>query len=602
MVCCTMSLAAATREAPRPLAAHPGNVFLADEEVTIAGTAASGSWTVVDYSERVLAEGQGAVRLGKLPVGYYEVRQGTNRISVAVLAPLKTAPAPDSPLGVDVAMAWFYTPERMTGAANLCALAGMNWVRDRLNWGEMEPKRGEFRTVTKYDASAKAQTEAGLRVLQVNHVSPSWANPEPSRMPADLRDAYRFYREMAGRWKGSVSAFEPWNEADNEPFGAHIGSEMASFQKACYFGLKAGNPDGLVCQNVFTLPRAAVLDDFRQNEVAPYFDTFNLHHYCAFDDYPALYAKYRAVAAGKPLWVTECALPVEWADAATKEMTPIRAREQSVRVTKTYACSLHEGSAATFFFMLPHYSEQHTQYGLMRADGTPRPAYVALAAVGRLLAGAKPLGRIRSADPAVRAFLFRTMFDGAAHEVLVAWTTGGVDPLTLPVQPSRIFDHLGREVPEAGLSDAPKYLVFEPGTARALPLIAPPQPPPLAQNGSPCPIVFQAVHPKERTTLEQSAYRIMAGQAEDISLFVYNFGPNRVHGVLRVDGPMGWQIECPSELDVGPDDRVPFTLKVKGVGGIGVVRLRGEFAGTGEAVLSLRLMSDPNVPVPTEGK
>lgn len=588
-----MAVSAAARETPRPLPTHPGNVFLAGEEVTVSmPSGGSSTWTAVDYEDGVVTQGEGRVRLGTLPVGYYEVRVGTNRVSVGVLAPLKAAPAPDSPLGVDAAMAWFYKPARMPEAANLCALAGMNWVRDRLSWAEMEPKRAEFARSNKYDASAQAQTTEGLRLLQVNHISPKWASPVYSRMPLDLRDAARFYRTMAQRWKGSVAAFEPWNEADNETFGGHIGSEMASFQKACYFGLKAGNPDVIVCQNVFTQPRDTVLQDFRQNEAAAYFDTFNLHHYCPFDAYPGAYAKFRAVAAGRPLWVTECSLPVEWSDAATKEMTPARAREQAVRVAKTYACSLHEGSVATFFFMLPHYSEGQVQYGILRADGTPRPAYVALAAVGRLLAGAKPLGRLRSDNPAVRAFLFRTTFDGNPGEVLVAWTSAGAASLTLPTPPSQVFDHLGREARDPGLTAAPKFLVFPVGTGRALRLDPPPSPR-APELGAPCPVVFQAICPRARTMLEQSAYRIVAGEWEDIAVYAYNFSTNRLRGTLHAAAPAGWSVECASELEIGPDDRVPVALKVRGTGGTEAIQVRGEFGDAGYAVLSLRFRPEP---------
>jgi hypothetical protein len=46
-----------------------------------------------------------------------------------------------------------------------------------------------------------------------------------------------------------------------------------------------------------------------------------------------------------------------------------------------------------FHFILGHYHEPNgVQFGLLRRDLTPRPAYVALAAVGRLLAGARTLG------------------------------------------------------------------------------------------------------------------------------------------------------------------------------------------------------------------
>ena len=55
-------------------------------------------------------------------------------ISLAVIEPLRALTPSTSPIGIDVAMAWFYGPDRMAAVANLCALAGMNWVRDRLNW------------------------------------------------------------------------------------------------------------------------------------------------------------------------------------------------------------------------------------------------------------------------------------------------------------------------------------------------------------------------------------------------------------------------------------------------------------------------------------
>ena len=276
-----------TRAIPRPLPSHPGNIFLAGELVSV--TAPSGgaeSWRAVDYEGKTVVEGRlekGRAELGKLPVGYYELAWGeaavSNRVSLGVLEPLR-APTPlTSPIGIDVAMAWFYPKESMAAPANLCALAGMNRVRDRLSWPELEPKRGEFAASTRYDDSAQAQVAAGLKVLQVAHASAPWANPNGMHFPLDLRDIQAFYREMARRWQGQVEAFEPWNEADIKEFGGHTGSEMATLQKAAYLGLKAGNSNVVACLNVFAIHRQATLSDFGANEAWPYFDTFNLHHY-----------------------------------------------------------------------------------------------------------------------------------------------------------------------------------------------------------------------------------------------------------------------------------------------------------------------------------
>jgi hypothetical protein len=52
--------------------------------------------------------------------------------------------------------------------------------------------------------SARVQSDAGLRVLQVAHVSAPWANPNTKRFPPDLRDFYNFWRESARRWAGQI--------------------------------------------------------------------------------------------------------------------------------------------------------------------------------------------------------------------------------------------------------------------------------------------------------------------------------------------------------------------------------------------------------------
>ena len=603
---------AGSRLVPHPLPAHPGNIFLAGETVTVPALPAGDgdAWRVVDYEGQTVAEGRtqsGPVVLGCLPVGYYEVwrrtAQVTNRLSIGVLAGLR-APTPlTSPVGVDVAMAWFYRQEKLASVANLCALAGMNRVRDRLNWADLEPKQGVFAATNLYDFSARAQAAAGLQVLQVGHYSPPWANPNGKRFPPDLRDTYNFHRAMALRWRGEVGAFEPWNEADIPMFGGHTGGDMASLQKAVYLGLKAGNPKVIACLNVFALHRAATLRDLRENEAWPYFDTFNLHHYEAFDSYPKLYSDFRAVSAGKPLWVTECSVPVKWAgDARLQEPSERDLRVQSERVTMTYACALQEGPEAVFYFVLPHCVEGQTQFGVLRPDLTPRPAFLALAAVGRLLADAKPLGRLQAASDPIRAYLFRARPDGLRADVLVAWSERET-MLELPKPPRACFDHLGRAREVSGkalkLSRAPVFAVLASGTH--LPLIPPPKPARLLP-GKPSSLVLQAVPPEAGILVDKSAYQVSAGQTTTIPVFLYNFGSKPARGrltaVISFDSagatvPEPWGIEFPGEADIAPGERKELPLRLSRVSTNNVeaaaIRIDGEFGRAGRAVLSLRL-------------
>lgn len=603
--------ALSAREIPAPLPEHPGNIFLASQAITVSLPGDSpAEWQLLDYNDQLIAKPavrDGAIHFGSLPVGYYRLKpieaDATNWISLGVLAPLPAPTPRTSPVALDVACAWFYPPETMAAVANLCALAGVNRVRDRLTWSQMEPQRGEFAGENRYDASARAQSSAGLQLLQVHHASPAWANPNQKRFPLDLRDAYRFHREMARRWAGQVHAFEPWNEADISVFGGHTGSEMASLQKAAYLGIKAGNPDAIACLNVFATHRQTHLEDLHENELWPYFDTFNLHHYESFEKYPQLYAAFRGVSAGRPLWVTECALPVKWAgDEMLQEPTDTDLRVQAERVAKTFALSLHEGAAATFYFLLPHYVEGQTQFGVLRRDLTPRPAFVALAAVGRLLADAKPLGR-RSALPTQEVYAFEAKPTDASRVVLVAWDTRGESGLKLPAPPEALFDHLGRPFAEGAaqafrrevkLTSAPIFVVLSSPAAENLNLTPPPLAPPRL-GGTPSPIVLQSLWPEDQMLLNKSAYRLSGGKAERLPVWIYNFSDREVKGRLRVSAPTGWRVNLPETLELPPDGRVELALAVEAAqsagGLIETLRITGDFGPAGHPVLSLKLMN-----------
>ena len=599
---------AGPRPIPQPLPSHPGNVFLAGETIVVTLSNAS-PWQLNDYDHKIVAEGTGnKAELGRLTAGYYELRGVVDgKVSktittIGVVEPL-LAPTPEtSPIGIDVAMAWFYAGEQQEQAANLCALAGVNWVRDRLRWDEMEPEKGRFAPANKYDDTARIQSSAGLRVLQVHHSSPAWATRTPQHQPPDLRDAYHFMREMARRWKGQVVAFEPWNEADIEVFGGHTGVEMASLQKASYLGLKAGNPGVIVCQNVFALAQPNILADLDANAAWPYFDTFNFHHYCPPENYPNVYAAFRPHSAGKPMWVTEFSSPVRWAGEA-QEPTESDLRFQAERVTKVFAASLHEGPAAAFYFMLPHYCEGETQFGILHKDLTPRPAYLAMAAVGRLLADAHPLGRMPT-TPNMRAYVFRARPDGRERDVMVAWATEGEEALELPVAPSALYDHLGRGRTVAQgetktalkIGTTPVWAVFDKNAFATMALQSAPRPMRI-KTEKPSPIVLQVLASQKKTSQTLSSCEVSSEKPESLHIFAYNFGDRNFAGRFSVTAPAGWTVQFPSHVDLAPGERKELPLTVDSHSGstalVETIRIQGDFGDAGEPVLSVRVTPTP---------
>jgi hypothetical protein len=598
----------APRGIPRPLPSHPGNIFLAGEEVSVPLPGVTNApWRALDYEGRVVATGEvraARAELGRLPVGYYEVFCGgdglSNRTTLGVIAPLK-APTPlSSPVGIDAAAAWFFGKDAMAAPANLCALAGMNRVRDRLSWPELEPKRGEWTPYTRYDDSIATQNAAGLKILEVNHATAAWANTNSMRFPLDLRDAYNFNKELARRWSGKVEAIEPWNEADIVEFGGHNGSEMASLQKAAYFGIRAGSTNVLACMNVFAIRRAATLKNFSENEAWPYFDTFNVHHYESLQNYPSLYADYRAVSGGRPLWVSECSVHVRWeGDPKFKELSSENLRLQSERVTKTYTLGLYQGVRALFYFVLPHYTERDLQYGLLHEDLTPRPGYLALAAVGRLLADAKPLGRVPLRDNDGQIYYFEAKPDGQPADVAVIWTQTELN-LPLPAAPIACYDHLGRVRPVGEgnnllVNSFPVFVVFPPNTH---PKLTPPPKPAKYLPGEPCPIVLQALKPED-VVFKESAYRVPPGKPYELPVYAYNFGSGNAAGKLSVTAPSPWRATIAEDLTIAPGERKPLTLTLTNTGTNSwkdaSVRITGDFGPQGRALLSLRFVPQPEV-------
>jgi hypothetical protein len=243
-----------------------------------------------------------------------------------------------------------------------------------------------------------------------------------------------------------------------------------------------------------------------------------------------------------------------------------------------------------FYFILPHYVEKQTQFGLLHRDLTPRPSFLAMAAAGRFLAGARPLGRLQADDPGVQAYVFEARPDGRRAKVLVAWSqeAGGLE---LPEAPQAVFDHLGRAREVAGgrlkLGPAPQFAVLKPGTHLVL---TPPPARPAVLPGRPSPIVLQAVLPETSILLRESAYKLPAGQVSRIPIFAYNFGDRRARGRLAVTAPEPWRAELPAEVEIGPGERkeLSLSLTARPAAEITKARITGDFGPAGRPVLSLR--------------
>lgn len=622
--------------------APPGscNVFVRGDDVRIPlpepARDAAQRWRALDDALAEVRRGpveDGAVaNAGALPVGWYrfeflaEDGRPLAFTTAAVLAPLAVVP-PDSPVCLDVALSWLADddPETWRRLARLASLAGARWVRDRIHWREMQTGPGDFVEDTKYDATARLQSDAGLDVLQVFHTVPAWARDpagEGARPRTDLRRLHRFCAAMAERFHGRVRAWEPWNEGNAGNFGGYPMDALCSHQKAAYLGFKAGDP-GLP---VFWGPlggvnTAAQADAILANETWPYYDVYTIHSYDWAHAYATLWGPARRAASGREIWVTESDRGMA-ADPASPvgDFTHDDARRKAEFIAQSYACSLFSGASRHFHFILGPYMEGNNtiQFGLLRKDYTPRLSYAALAAVGRFLAGARCLGRWELPDaPDTHVYGFRARPDGAARDVLVAWVEKEADwpergaqsapwPLPGDLRVEAAYDYLGRErgaaAPER-LTSAPVFVLLAAGTLDAAPLhTIPPMP---RRPGEPSPVVLQFDTPDTPPVIRQRAWtpepeRVFPpGATVECRLLVYNFSDVAARGAIALGmAPEGWGLpETRWEVAVPPMERQTLEFRMTAPAATAPdatwLVFRGDFGPAGSPVVAVQAHVEP---------
>ena len=610
-------------QTPGPLPGNPGNIFVQGQRIVLQLTASpGGEWQAADIEGKVVASGKsdgGRVDLGSLPVGYYTLRSGnSSAVSLAVIAPLKAPTPSDSPLGIVVpSPPWNTNQEVWQRTASLAALAGAGWGRGALAWSKIQPARGEMDINHMFDNYFKTMHSAGLHMLGYVHQAPDWTGAEDRRFPPDLRDAFAFYREIASRWKPYLEAVETFNE----PNVRNSGAEIATFQKVAYLGLKAGNPSVTVCSSSLMMRTSPeVLQDLEANDASAYFDTFDFHHYTDIDNLPDAYKSFKPAARGKPFWITEFNNPVRISpESSEDDPSPADMKLQMDRLPKMYTVTLFQGAQKAFYFMLQNRSESgrnfrmpdaQVQFGLLHKDLTPRPAYLALAAVGRLLAGAHPIGKLEISG-ASSVYAFSALPDGKPSDVLVAWTGSGSSSLRLPTSMSAAYNVMGQNLNptstrEINISSSPVFIVLPAGTVAEwgqnpsshVSLTPRPAPAPPSANPTPSPVVLQAAFSGEQLQVLGPGQRNLSADfvkaRQPLQIFAYNFSDHQLQVSLEAKMPRGWIAYLSKQtLTLQPGERAPVLLNItsdSGGGGMSkTIVIRATGPGVGNSTLTFNV-------------
>ena len=308
--------------------------------------------------------------------------------------------------------------------------AGFDWLKQQVEWRQTEPiEKGGF-DWRELDKIVAAVRSAGVKLLLSVVQAPDWALGDRSHgPPADPLDFKDFMQTLAGRYRGNVQAYELWNEANlarEWGYGRIDAGEFVELMLAGHQGVKAGDPEATTVGGALTpagdvdIPDQQVqaVDDvrfleqiyaYRDGVVRDAFDAWGVHP-GGFNNAPTQeigsergagwnghgsfyfqrYTQHRAVmeangGGDKPIWLTEFGWSTANADPAYGFGADITEEDQArflvdafrvIRETAPYVS--HAFVWNLNFQSVVGPQDEKFPFGVLRPDGSPRPAYTAL--------------------------------------------------------------------------------------------------------------------------------------------------------------------------------------------------------------------------------
>jgi hypothetical protein len=319
---------------------------------------------------------------------------------LAALVCLPTGPAAAdaaSPYGVDI-----HSPggDELTLVLNEVQAAGIGWVHVAVNWPWVEGSPGSF-DWTLYDEIVNAAHARGIQVLATILYTPAWATTgRPQTGVPDTAAWSDFCRRAAQRYRGQVSYWGLWNEPNLAEFWDGTRQQyIDGLLKPGADAIHAGNPDAKVGGPALAHLSSASWFDWLDDVIRQAGDhlDFVTHHAYASDNrgvtaklddstlfggFPDLWSVsppslqevlHHAGWWGRPVWLTETG----WQSKAVGEPQQaayyggilddwFTGRSGQSWLTKLFFYEMKDGTSAT-----------SPSWGILRPDGSEKPAYLA---------------------------------------------------------------------------------------------------------------------------------------------------------------------------------------------------------------------------------
>jgi hypothetical protein len=318
-------------------------------------------------------------------------------LSVLALAgPPAAWAAAASPYGINI-----HAPQgaQLNAQLNRVKAAGIGWVRIDFIWAVVQPKAGTWDWRV-YDAIAKAANAKGIKVYATLAYTPAWATdgPELTGVPRNPQDWSTFCYQAARRYRKTITAWGLWNEPNLPQFWSGSRADYVDFIlrpgaaaiHAANAAAKVGGPDLAHVTagdaDWFNWLRLTLLEAGGDLDIITHhlYDsdgnqgvTSRLDGSTVFANSPALWGlvppSVREVLKStgwylqKPFWLTETG----WESGAVSEGL------QAAYIPGLLGdwFGVNRGWVDKVFFYELQDPPGASTFGVLRADGTPKPAY-----------------------------------------------------------------------------------------------------------------------------------------------------------------------------------------------------------------------------------
>ncbi|MFN8535589.1 MAG: hypothetical protein U0556_18790 [Dehalococcoidia bacterium] len=408
------------------------------------------------------------------------------------------APPPSKPTGKFGAIDAFR-------AGGLASEAGLSWQRVSFLWNGLQPSGpGDWNAFYFPDKDLNAELESGRTIVGLLMGPPAWANgtgrasdlPKNFALaPDDPNNLWTAYvSKVVSTYKGRIDTWIIWNEPDiwDPNFAIYSWSGTVTdyyrLVKRGYLAAKAANPNATIAIGGQTywwdkkynreLFFKRFLDVGAGDETAAtngfYFDALVLHLYndpSTLYDVPVYYKQLMAAyGLDKPVWINETnAVPHDDPQSPLPRSDyRLSLDEQASYAIQAAANALAAGVERIGFYKMrddPGYGPGAEPYGLVSADGTPKPIYEAVKTAAKLF------DRAGAATRSLEKGVTRVTFTKPGLRTTVLWNTSPAPAVySLPASSSdaQLVDKFGKTrtiKPQGGVY----FIELPPATANTVP-------------------------------------------------------------------------------------------------------------------------------------